>query len=67
LPGRSDVPLVPGVVFPAGAKSPISIRLVPEQIASAKSVDYQMQLCLWIAEGIQRELKRRQSAKKRGP
>jgi predicted DNA binding CopG/RHH family protein len=48
----------------ASAKSPISIRLVPEQIATAKkiaaakSVGYQTQLRMWIAEGIRRELKR---------
>ena len=47
------------------AKSPISIRLVPEQIASAKkiaaakSVGYQTQLRMWIAEGIERETKKR--------
>jgi predicted DNA binding CopG/RHH family protein len=47
----------------AGAKSPISIRLIPEQIASAKkiaaakSVGYQTQLRMWIAEGIERETK----------
>jgi predicted DNA binding CopG/RHH family protein len=46
------------------AKSPISIRLVPEQIAAAKkiaaakSVGYQTQLRMWIAEGIRREAKR---------
>jgi len=46
------------------AKSPISIRLVPDQIAAAKriaarkSVGYQTQLRMWIAEGIQREAKR---------
>ena len=46
------------------AKSPISIRLMPEQIASArkieaaKSVGYQTQLRMWIAEGIQREMKK---------
>ena len=46
------------------AKSPISIRLVPEQIAAAKkiaaakSVGYQTQLRMWIAEGIRREMKR---------
>jgi predicted DNA binding CopG/RHH family protein len=45
----------------ARAKSPISIRLVPEQIAAAKriaaakSVGYQTQLRMWIAEGIRRE------------
>ncbi len=45
------------------AKSAISIRLVPEQIAEAKkiaeakSVGYQTQLRMWIAEGIQRESK----------
>jgi predicted DNA binding CopG/RHH family protein len=43
------------------AKSPISLRLVPEQIeaakkiAAAKSVGYQAQLRMWIAEGIRRE------------
>ena len=42
-------------------KLPISIRLGPEQIiaakkiASAKSVGYQTQLRMWIAEGIRRE------------
>jgi predicted DNA binding CopG/RHH family protein len=51
-----------------GVKSPISIRLVPEQIASAKkiaaakSVGYQTQLRMWIAEGIQRELGKRKPA-----
>lgn len=46
------------------AKSPISIRLDREQIAaarqiaSAKSVGYQTQLRMWIAEGIRREAKR---------
>jgi predicted DNA binding CopG/RHH family protein len=48
----------------AGAKSPISLRLAPEQIvaakrvAAAKSVGYQTQLRMWIAEGIRREAKR---------
>ena len=48
----------------AAAKSPISIRLDPEQIAAAKkiaaakSVGYQTQLRMWIAEGIKREAKR---------
>lgn len=52
----------------ARAKAPISIRLVPEQIAAAKkiaakkSVGYQTQLRMWIAEGIRREGKRRDSA-----
>jgi predicted DNA binding CopG/RHH family protein len=47
------------------AKAPISLRLVPEQIeaakkiAAAKSVGYQTQLRMWIAEGIRREAKRR--------
>ena len=46
------------------AKSPISIRLGAEQItaakkiAAAKSVGYQTQLRMWIAEGIRREAKR---------
>jgi predicted DNA binding CopG/RHH family protein len=49
----------------AVTKSAISIRLVPEQIAAAKkiaaakSVGYQTQLRMWIAEGIRREAKRR--------
>lgn len=48
----------------ASAKSPISIRLGPDQIAAAKkiaarkSVGYQTQLRMWIAEGISREAKR---------
>ena len=48
----------------ARTKSPISIRLEPEQIAAAKhiaaakSVAYQTQLRMWIAEGIRREGKR---------
>ncbi len=48
----------------AATKAAISIRLVPEQIAAAKkiaamkSVGYQTQLRMWIAEGIQRETKR---------
>jgi predicted DNA binding CopG/RHH family protein len=42
----------------------VSIRLVPEQIeaakkiAATKSVGYQTQLRVWIAEGIRREAKR---------
>lgn len=45
-------------------KAPISIRLASEQIAAAKkiaatkSVGYQTQLRMWIAEGIRREAKR---------
>jgi|ERR1035437_3176633 predicted DNA binding CopG/RHH family protein len=48
----------------ARTKSPISIRLEPEQIAAAKhiaaakSVAYHTQLRMWIAEGIRREGKR---------
>ena len=48
----------------ASAKLPISLRLAPEQIvvakhiAAAKSVGYQTQLRMWIAEGIRREAKR---------
>jgi len=48
----------------AATKLPISIRLGPEQIAAAKriaaakSVGYQTQLRIWIAEGIRREAKR---------
>ena|ERR1017187_7113334 len=47
----------------ARAKS-LSLRLAPEQIAAAKhiaaakSVGYQTQLRMWIAEGIRREAKR---------
>jgi predicted DNA binding CopG/RHH family protein len=46
------------------AKAPISTRLGPDQIAAAKriaaakSVGYQTQLRMWIAEGIRREAKR---------
>ena len=46
------------------AKTPISIRLGLEQIAAAKkiaaakSVGYQTQLRMWIAEGIRREAAR---------
>lgn len=45
-------------------KAPISIRLGTDQIAAAKkiaaakSVGYQTQLRMWIAEGIEREAKR---------
>jgi len=48
----------------ARAKSPISLRLAADQIAAAKriaaakSVGYQTQLRMWIAEGIRREAKR---------
>jgi predicted DNA binding CopG/RHH family protein len=48
----------------ARAKAAISIRLTAEQIAAAKdiaatkSVGYQTQLRMWIAEGIRREAKR---------
>jgi predicted DNA binding CopG/RHH family protein len=48
----------------AQTKSPVSIRLVREQIeaakkiAATKSVGYQTQLRMWIAEGIRREAKR---------
>ena len=47
----------------ARAKSPISLRLAPDQIAAAKriatakSVGYQTQLRMWVAEGIRREAK----------
>jgi hypothetical protein len=53
-----------GTASPPAAKAAISIRLAPEQIAAAKkiaaakSVGYQTQLRMWIAEGIQREAKR---------
>ena len=48
----------------ARLKSPISLRLAPEQINAAKkisakkSVGYQTQLRMWIAEGIRRDAKR---------
>src|SRR5271169_3403197 len=48
----------------AATKAPISIRLGQDQIAAAKkiaaakSVGYQTQLRMWIAEGIRREAKR---------
>ncbi|MGI8742208.1 MAG: CopG family antitoxin [Bryobacteraceae bacterium] len=48
----------------SSTKAPISIRLASEQIAAAKktaaakSVGYQAQLRIWIAEGIRREAKR---------
>ena len=41
----------------ARLKSPISLRLAAEQIAAAKSVGYQTQLRMWIADGIRREAK----------
>lgn len=46
------------------AKSAISLRLASEQIAAAKriaagkSVGYETQLRMWIAEGIRREARR---------
>jgi predicted DNA binding CopG/RHH family protein len=46
------------------AKAAISIRLEPKQIeaakrvAAAKSIGYQTQLRVWIAEGIRREVGR---------
>jgi predicted DNA binding CopG/RHH family protein len=48
----------------AQTKSPVSLRLESEQIAAAKkiaaakSVGYQTQLRMWIAEGIRRDAKR---------
>jgi predicted DNA binding CopG/RHH family protein len=45
------------------AKTPISLRLTPEQITAAKriaarkSVGYQTQLRMWVSEGIRREAK----------
>ena len=48
----------------ARTKTPISLRLASAQIraakkiAAAKSVGYQTQLRMWIAEGILREAKR---------
>jgi len=69
LPEVPQVKLTPGLATRirdrhARAKSPISLRLAPEQIAAAKhiaaakSVGYQTQLRMWIAEGIRREGKR---------
>lgn len=63
-PGKPSAALAKSILQPRpGAKSPISIRLFPEQIeaakkiAAAKSVGYQTQLRMWIAEGIRREAK----------
>jgi predicted DNA binding CopG/RHH family protein len=69
LPNAPEVKLSPALARKirdrhARAKSPISLRLAPEQIAAAKhiaaakSVGYQTQLRMWIAEGIRREAKR---------
>jgi predicted DNA binding CopG/RHH family protein len=69
LPEAAQVKLAPALAGKirdrhASAKSPISLRLAPEQIAAAKhiaaakSVGYQTQLRMWIAEGIRREAKR---------
>lgn len=69
LPDASQVKLSPALAEKirdrhTRAKSPISLRLAPEQIAAAKhiaaakSVGYQTQLRMWIAEGIRREAKR---------
>jgi len=69
LPEAAQVKLSPALARKirdrhARAKSPISLRLAPEQIAAAKhiaaakSVGYQTQLRMWIAEGIRREAKR---------
>jgi predicted DNA binding CopG/RHH family protein len=69
LPEATQVKLLPALAKKvrdrhARAKSPISLRLAPEQIAAAKliaaakSVGYQTQLRMWIAEGIRREAKR---------
>ena len=69
LPEAPQVKILPALARKirdrhARAKSPISLRLAPEQIAAAKhiaaakSVGYQTQLRMWIAEGIRREAKR---------
>jgi predicted DNA binding CopG/RHH family protein len=69
LPEAPQVKILPALARKirdrhARAKSPISLRLAPEQIAAAKhiaaakSVGYQTQLLMWIAEGIRREAKR---------
>jgi predicted DNA binding CopG/RHH family protein len=69
LPAVESAKLSPALVKKirdrhACAKLPISLRLAPEQIAAAKhiaaekSVGYQTQLRIWIAEGIRREAKR---------
>ena len=69
LPEAAQVKLSPALASKirdrhARAKSPISLRLAPEQIAAAKhiaaakSVGYQTQLRMWIAEGVRREAKR---------
>lgn len=71
-PGNPSAALTESIrVRHSRAKSPISIRLVPEQIAAAKkiaaakSVGYQTQLRMWIAEGIRRETKRTDSQARR--
>jgi len=52
------------------AKAAISLRLEQEQIekakriAARKSIGYQTQLRLWIAEGIERETKKRSVARR---
>ena len=57
-------PKEPNREIQTAEKVPLSIRLFPEQIsaakkiAAAKSVGYQTQLRIWIAEGIRRELGR---------
>ena len=65
-PRAKPVPALAGRIRDrhARAKSPISLRLASEQIAAAKriaaakSVGYQTQLRMWIAEGIRREARR---------
>ena len=69
LPDAKAVKLAPALLKKirerhTKAKTPISLRLEPEQIAVAKriaagkSVAYQTQLRMWIVEGIRREAKR---------
>ena len=64
VPAKASAALERSIRERHRAKSPISIRLDAEQIAAAKrvaaskSVGYQTQLRMWIAEGIRREAKR---------
>jgi len=71
LPRAREIKLPPGQVrkmrerYRRRVKTAITLRLEPEQIALArrvaarKSIGYQTQLRLWIAEGLQREARPR--------
>ena len=64
LPAAKAAKLSAALAKSVRTKAPVSLRLEPEQIAAArkvaatKSVAYQTQLRMWIAEGIRREAKR---------